>query len=252
MIARDEFNRYCHQLLGVDAIADYCPNGLQVEGRPQIERLLVGVTACQKLIDQAENWDACALLVHHGYFWKGEAQPLVGMKGERIRRLMKRDINLFAYHLPLDVHVDMGNNACLARAFSLQNVRQVAAGGTDGLLWLGELPTEIHATEFAQQVSVALDRQPLLLGDGERLVRTVALCSGGAQDFLEQAHGLGADLYLSGEVSERTTHIARELGICYLAAGHHATETGGVQALGEHLAGCFGLSYRFVDIANPV
>ena len=252
MIDREAFSQYCHQLLAVDAVADYCPNGLQVEGRPQISKLLVGVTACEALLAEAEAWGACAVLVHHGYFWKGEPEPLVGMKGRRIRRLIKNDINLFAYHLPLDVHADMGNNACLARTFNLTNVRQYKAGGTEGLLWLGELPQSVQASEFAAEVGVSLGREPLLLGDAARCVQKVAVCSGGAQDFLDQARDLGADIFVSGEVSERTTHIARETSINYLAAGHHATERGGVQALGQHLAERFSLSYRFVDIDNPV
>ena len=252
MIDCKTLHKYCQQLLAVDAIADYSPNGLQVEGRAQIEKLMVGVTASDALLAEAEAWGACAVLVHHGYFWKGEPEPLVGMKGARIRRLMKNDINLLAYHLPLDVHVELGNNACLAKSFSLQNVRQFKAGGTEGLLWLGDLPTPLSAAEFASQVEVELDRRPMLLGEAERLVQTVALCSGGAQDFIDQARDEGADLFLSGEVSERTTHIARETEITYLAAGHHATERGGVQALGQHLAERFSLRYRFVDIDNPV
>ncbi len=252
MIDRETFERYCHQLLLVDSISDYCPNGLQVEGREQIEKLLVGVTASEALLEEAEAWGACAVLVHHGYFWKGEPSPLVGMKGRRVRRLMKNDINLFAYHLPLDVHVELGNNACLARDFGLQNLRQVKAGGTEGLLWVGDLPLRQSASQFAAAVGIILQREPLLLGDAERTVRTVALCSGGAQDFIDQARELGADVFISGEVSERTTHTAIETGITYLAAGHHATERGGVQALAKHLAHRFSLSYRFIDIFNPV
>ncbi|XP_076037918.1 GTP cyclohydrolase 1 type 2 homolog [Oratosquilla oratoria] len=252
MIDCKTLHSYCHQLLNVDAIADYCPNGLQVEGRAQLEKLMVGVTASEALIAEAEAWGACALLVHHGYFWRGEPEPLVGMKGARVRRLFKNDINLFAYHLPLDVHLELGNNACLVRDFSLQNVRQLKAGGTQGLLWLGELPEPQSAADFAAIVARKLNRQPLLLGDAGRRVRTVALCSGGAQDFIDQAREAGADLFVSGEVSERTTHTARETEISYLAAGHHATERGGVQALGQHLAERFSLQYRFVDIDNPV
>ncbi|MGB0865278.1 MAG: Nif3-like dinuclear metal center hexameric protein [Granulosicoccaceae bacterium] len=252
MIDRQSFADYCHRLLAVESIADYCPNGLQVEGRAQIERLLVGVTACDALLAEAEAWGACAVLVHHGYFWKGEPQPLVGMKGRRVRRLIKNDINLFAYHLPLDVHAEMGNNACLARDFGLTDVHQHRAAGTEGLLWVGSLPTPVSAAQFATEVGRVLEREPLLLGGAEQQVRKVAVCSGGAQDFIEQAHDLGADVFVSGEVSERTTHFAREMGINYLAAGHHATERGGVQALGQHLAEQFSLSYRFVDVANPV
>ncbi len=252
MIDRETFSDYCQSLLSVAAVADYCPNGLQVEGRESIEKLMVGVTASEALLREAEAWGACAVLVHHGYFWKGEPEPLVGMKGRRIRRLMKNDMNLFAYHLPLDVHPTLGNNACLARDFSLQNVRQLRAGGTDGLLWLGELAEPRLLSAFAQDVSRVLSREPLLLGDHGQTVQRVALCSGGAQDFIDQAREAGAQVFVSGEVSERTTHTARETGIAYLAAGHHATERGGVQALGRYLADHFSLQYRFVDIDNPV
>lgn len=252
MIGRETFSRYCHQLLAVDTIPDYCPNGLQVEGRAQISKLLVGVTACDELLMEAEAWGACAVLVHHGYFWKGEPEPLVGMKGRRIRRLMQNNINLFAYHLPLDTHVDMGNNAFLAKAFGLRNIRRLKAGGTEGLLWVGELSEPQAAVDFAALVEAQLGRKPLLLGGAERVVRTVAVCSGGAQELLAQACDTGADVFVSGEASEQTMHIAREMDITYLAAGHHATERGGVQALGQHLAHRFVLSYKFVDIDNPV
>ncbi len=252
MIDVETFAAYIQDLLAVQTISDYCPNGLQVEGRGSIQKLMVGVTASEALLKEAEHWGACAVLVHHGYFWKGEPAPLVGMKGRRVRRLIKNDINLFAYHLPLDIHPVHGNNACLAREFGLLNTEQLSAGGTAGLLWLGDLPEQRPLRVFASEVGAALGRSPLVLGDSERSVQRVALCSGGAQDFIDQAREAGADVYISGEVSERTTHIARETEIAYLAAGHHATERGGVQSLGRHLAERFSLDYRFVDIDNPV
>ncbi len=252
MIERSELMAYCQQLMQADSLDDYCPNGLQVEGRPQVRRLLAGVTACEALLEEAARWDACAVLVHHGYFWRGEAAPLVGMKGRRVARLIRANQNLIAYHLPLDVHATLGNNARLAQGLALEDVTTVAAGGTPGLMWLGSLSRAVSLESFASQVEVLVGRAPTVVGEPERgEVKRVALCSGGAQNFLSQAAALGVDAYVSGEISEQTTHEARELGVGYLAAGHHATERFGVQALGEHLAAHFNLEYRFFDVPNP-
>ena len=252
MVERHELVAYLRELMCTDAISDYCPNGLQVEGRPRIKRILAGVTACEALLEEAEKWDACAVLVHHGYFWRGEPEPLVGMKGRRVARLIRADQNLLAYHLPLDVHPTLGNNAQLAQRLGLKNVVAVEAGGTADLLWHGVLPQAASLDAFASTVAGVLDRVPTVVGAPTRgEVSRVGLCSGGAQRFLSQAAALGVDVFLSGEISEQTTHEARELGVGFLAAGHHATERFGVQALGEHLAKQFALEYRFFDVPNP-
>ena len=228
---------------------DYCPNGLQVEGGATVTRIVGAVTASQAAVDYAVSVGAQALLVHHGWFWRGEEARVIGIKRRRLGALLAHDINLIAYHLPLDAHPELGNNACLARLLGL-NARPVA----DSYLWVGELEgADQSVADFAVRVERVLGRKPLVLGETARPVVRVALCSGAAQDELSKAVELGADLYLSGEVSERTTHEARENGIAYLSAGHHATERFGVQALLERLDGLqAGLETLFFDDENPV
>jgi dinuclear metal center YbgI/SA1388 family protein len=246
---RAELQRYMDALLEVGRFKDYCPNGLQVEGRSEIRRIVCGVTACQALLDEAVARQADAVLVHHGYFWKGEDGRITGMRRQRLATLIKHDINLFAYHLPLDAHPELGNNARLAEVLDC-----VPEGrfGEQELGWLGSLPHPLPLGEFARHIGQRVGRGPLVLGDETRLVRRVAWCSGGAQGFFEQAIAQSVDCYVSGEVSEQTTHLARESGVAYLAMGHHASERYGVQALGRHLAEQFGLEVSFVEIPNPV
>lgn len=252
MIERTAFVALCESIMQSHAFSDYCPNGLQIEGRPQISRVLGGVTACESLLEEAERWDACAVLVHHGYFWRGEPEPLVGMIGRRVGRLMRANQNLIAYHLPLDVHAELGNNAQLCQRLGLVNTVSVEAGGIPGLLWTGELESPQTLDAFAVRVAKVVDREPTCVGSPARgQVQKVALCSGGAQGYIGLAATLGADVYISGEISERTTHEARELGVGFLAAGHHATERFGVQALGSYLARQFEIEYRFFDVPNP-
>jgi len=249
MIDLTTLHRYCNELLHSADFGDYCPNGLQVESGRPVRRLVTGVTACQALIDAAVAWEADALLVHHGWFWKGEAPVLTGMKGARVRALLQQDIGLLAYHLPLDAHPELGNNAQLARVLEIADPAPTSAG--NGLVWQGKLPRPMTPEDLAAHIQQALGRPPLHLGPtGE--VRTLAWCTGAAQGFIEQAAALSVEAYLSGEASEQTTHQARELGLHYFAAGHHATERYGVQALGRHLAQQFSLDHRFIDIDNPV
>ena len=251
MVHRSTLADYLAELLDVAAIGDYCPNGLQVEGRAEIRRLISGVTASQRFLAAAIEAGADAVLVHHGYFWKGEPAPLTGMKAARVRMLFAHELNLFAYHLPLDVHPQLGNNAWLGRLLGVAAQPPVAAGGTPGLLWHGELPAEETAEALAGRLGDALGRAPLVVGNGPAEIRRIAWCSGGAQGLVTQAAELGVDAYLSGEISEPTAHVAREAGLHYFAAGHHATERGGVQALGAHLAERFGIEHRFIDDDNP-
>lgn len=247
---RDALLRYLDEQLQSSRFRDYCPNGLQVEGRDQIRRVVTGVTACQQLLDAAVAAQADLLLVHHGYFWKGENPTLVGMRRRRLATLLSHDINLVAYHLPLDCHPQWGNNAQLGARLGL---KVVAPLSFDQLLWQGELPVAVSLSQFAAHLTSLLGRQPLVCDGGhQRPVARIAWCTGAAQDEIEQAAMLGVDLFISGEVSERTFHQARELGIHFIAAGHHATERYGVQALGQHLADHFGLDVQFVDIDNPV
>ena len=248
MTDSSEVARYCDQLLAVDAISDYCPNGLQAAGGRPVQRLVSGVTASLKLIEAAAAQRADALLVHHGWFWKGDDPRLIGMHGRRVAALLEAGMALLAYHLPLDVHPEYGNNRQLAEVLGIE---PDGPATEDGLIWVGEVPGGSPAAELADRVKERLGRQPVHVSVIERPVRRIAWCTGGAQRFIDRAAALGVDLYLSGEISEQTAHQARELGLDYLAAGHHATERYGVQALGAHLAERFGLAHAFVDIDNP-
>lgn len=240
---------YTGQLLQVERFRDYCPNGLQVEGRAEVQSIASGVTASMALLEKAVEIGADAVLVHHGYFWKGEDARVVGIKRARLKRLLENDISLLGYHLPLDAHPELGNNAQLARqlGFSLEGWF-----GDQSIAAYGCAIQPLSLMELAQQVEARLGRAPLVIGDPERQMRRVAWCTGAAQDYLELAVALGVDAFLTGEVSERTTHLARESGVAFIAAGHHATERYGVRALGEHLAQRFGLMHYFIDIENPV
>lgn len=253
-VALTELCRYLERCLQPERFQDYCPNGLQVEGRPQIARLATGVTACQPLLDEAIAWGADALLVHHGYFWRGEAPQIVGMKRRRLTALLAAEVSLLAYHLPLDAHPTLGNNVCFGRLMGIdadsQAPLQPEVG--NGLGNIGSLRAAIPAAEIVARVTDITGRSPLHVGDPEALVRRIAWCTGAAQGYIDAAVVAGADLFVSGEVSEQTVHTAREEGIQFIAAGHHATERYGVQALGEHLAAQFTLEHRFIDIDNPV
>ncbi|OPH37090.1 Nif3-like dinuclear metal center hexameric protein [Moraxella atlantae] len=237
--------------LQVSAFDDYCPNGLQVDAGVPIARIVTGVTACEALIDAAITEDAQAILVHHGYFWKGEPAPLTGMKGTRVRKLMQHGISLLAYHLPLDAHRVVGNNVQLARALGLTLVEPLYPTQKHPIGDIASLPAPITPAEFTANIASVLARQPLHIASGRATLQRIGICTGGAQDMIEQAAKMGCDAYISGEISERTTHQARELGLDYFACGHHATERGGIQALGEYLCDMLGLAVTFVDIPNP-
>jgi len=252
MANRDELVAACDRWLEPHRFKDYTVNGLQVAGTEDVKRVMTGVTACQALLDEAVAWQADLVLVHHGYFWKNESVTITGMKRRRLATLLAHDINLLAYHLPLDAHPELGNNAELGRrlGFSVTGCADGALG--EGLVWLGESRPGLDAAGLARDISACLDREPLLIqapGGGD--IRRIAWCTGGAQDMISVAQEAGADAFISGEISERTTHLAREMGIHYLAAGHHATERYGVQALGERLAAECDIEHRFVDIDNP-
>lgn len=251
MIEAHALVEYIDGLLEAGAVRDFSPNGLQVEGRPRIERLMTGVTANRPLLEAAAEWGADALLVHHGWFWKNEPAVLTGMKLRRVRAALDGGYNLLAYHLPLDIHRRYGNNAELGRRLGITPIGQREAGGVPDLLWHGRLEGPLAPAGLAARIEERLGRPPLHVGPGDGTVETVAWCTGAGQDFIDDAAALGVDAFISGEVSERTTHAAREQGIHYYAAGHHATERYGVQALGEHLAQRFELEHHFVDVDNP-
>ena len=240
-----------NRLLQPENFQDYCPNGLQVEGRQTVRKLVSGVTASLALIDAAIEREADAILVHHGYFWRGEDPCISGMKGQRIRRLLQADISLLAYHLPLDAHPTLGNNAQLAERLGLLVEGGLQPEATFPIGNYGRCARVLSAAEFAGQVEQSLGRKVLLEEVGDRPIERVAWCTGGAQGYLTQAAALGVDCYLTGEVSEQTIHEARELGLHFIAAGHHATERYGAPAVAGQLAADLGIEHEFVDIDNP-
>jgi dinuclear metal center YbgI/SA1388 family protein len=248
MVQRRELEVYLATLLAVDTFRDYGPNGLQVEGRPEVRMLVSGVTASLALIDAAIERGADAILVHHGLFWRGHDGRLTGWLRERVARLITHGINLFAYHLPLDAHAQWGNNVQLGRVLGLQ---PDARFGEQQLGFIGPAGALADADRLAAAAAQGLGRTPVLVpGDGRPLSR-IAWCKGGAQGYFEAAIAAGADAYLTGEISEPQAHIARETGVAFLACGHHATERYGAPALAAHVAERFGLAHHFIDIPNP-
>lgn len=266
-----QLEQQLNSLLQASEFHDYCPNGLQVDGDQPISHIVTGVTACEALIDAAIERQVQAILVHHGYFWKGESPILTGMKGKRIRKLMQHGISLLAYHLPLDAHPVLGNNAQLASALGFKLTAPLFSHEKMPVGNIADLEQAVSPSWLFDRLNKALERPPLYiagknpdsqfsnlpitspdtLSDMPSLQR-IGICTGGAQDMLEQAANQGCDVFISGEISERTTHIAREMGIDYFAAGHHATERGGIMALGQYVQQHWGVGVEFIDIPNPV
>jgi len=245
----NELRDYNASLLQTGSFKDYCPNGLQVEGRAEVRRIATGVTASQFVLDAAIAWGADAILVHHGYFWRNEDATITGIRKRRIAELLRNDVSLLAYHLPLDAHPELGNNAQLGKLLELAT--QCRFGEQD-MACFGELASPQALAQFAAWIGGRLQRVPQVIGDGAKSIRRVAWCSGSAQGYFEAAIALGADAFVTGEISEQSFHLAQESGVAFIAAGHHATERPGIQALGEHLAARFGLEHRFFDQDNPV
>jgi len=246
---RTELAAYLDTLLEPARFRDYCPNGLQVEGRDDVRVLVTGVSASLAFLQAADAAGADAVFVHHGWFWREEEQRITGLRRARIGLALARELNLFAYHLPLDAHAELGNNAQLAQRLGIE---ERGRAGEQMLLCHGVPAAPCTLAAFAAQVASALGRTPLVIGEASRRLERIAWCSGGAQGYFEAAIALGVDAFLTGEISEQHTHLARESGVAFIAAGHHATERYGVQAVGAHLAARFGLTHRFIDIDNPV
>jgi dinuclear metal center YbgI/SA1388 family protein len=248
-VQRDDLLVYLSDLLQVPKIKDYCPNGLQVQGSPEIKKIVSGVTASRALIEAAIDEKADAILVHHGWFWKNDDPVIVGQLHSRLKLLMEHNINLLAYHLPLDMHPKLGNNAQLAKLMGWTGKPDPVGG----LIWQGQVAkTQTTVAQLARSLASRLGRDPLVLGDVDKPIHRIAWCTGAAQNYINEALSMKVDAYISGEVSEPTFHIAQEMGVVYFAAGHHATERYGVAALGEHVANKFGISHTFIDIPNPV
>lgn len=246
---RDELENHLNHLLDISRFQDYCPNGLQVEGRCEIHTVVSGVTASLDLLQAALEAKADAVLVHHGYFWRGEDMRITGIKNRRIALLMNHQINLFAYHLPLDAHSQFGNNAQLGQKLGF--VENGRFGGQD-IMMQGELKVSMNLAALGDQISQTLLRRPMIIGDPDKTIQRIAWCTGSAQNYFDAAILQGVDAYLTGEISEQNVHAARESGVAFIAAGHHATERYGVQALGNHIAQEFGIQHQFIDIENPV
>jgi len=245
----DELRDYNASLLQTTLFKDYCPNGVQVEGRAQVQRIATAVTASQQVLDEAIAWGADAILVHHGYFWRNEDACIVGIKKRRIAQLLSNDVSLLAYHLPLDAHAELGNNARLGK---LLGMTEQGRFGEQNVACFGVLETPRTLSSFAEQIEQGLQRKPQVIGEASKVISRVAWCSGGAQGYFEAAIAQGVDAFLTGEISEQNFHLAHETGVAFIAAGHHATERPGIRALGEHLAGRFALEHCFFDQNNPV
>jgi dinuclear metal center YbgI/SA1388 family protein len=250
-VSLQELVNYTNTLLDIEAFSDYCPNGLQVQGSAAVSKIITGVTASEALIDKAIALNADAIIVHHGYFWRGEEPSITGMKANRIRKLMVNNISLLAYHLPLDAHFELGNNAQLAKVLDFE-IRQGLDDGVKPMGLVGELKQVMTAAELVDDIASRLGKKGLLIGNGDKAIRSVAWCTGAAQSYIEKAIAKGVDCFITGEISEQTVHIAREMNICFISAGHHATERYGVKALGEHLSVQLGVGCEFIDIDNPV
>lgn len=246
-----ELEHILNQKLNSQSISDYAPNGLQIEGKKDVNKIITGVTASQALIDYAVSQQADAILVHHGYFWKNENPCIRGMKNKRIKTLLMNDINLYSYHLPLDIHSELGNNARLASLLGIKNLQPLEQGSMSIPVY-GTLTTPLTSEEFAMRIEQILHRKPLVCSENApHLIHTVGICTGGGQSYIDLAANQGIDAFITGEVSEQTIHSAREQGIHFFSAGHHATERYGIQALGEWIAENYGLTVEFKDIDNP-
>jgi dinuclear metal center YbgI/SA1388 family protein len=251
-----ELTAWLDQTLQAHQFKDYCPNGLQVEGKATIGHIITGVTASEALLRHAIACGADALLVHHGWFWKNEDPRVRGPRRTRLALALQHDLNLFAYHLPLDAHPQLGNNAQLAQILGLQAALTPHAlpdtCGPNNLIWLGLAPGITTLGQLVERIRERLQRTPQCIGDLERPVRRIAWCSGAAQSMFAEAIEAHADVYITGEISEPTVHLARETGVAFIAAGHHATERYGVRALGEKIKQHFDIRVDFVDIDNPI
>jgi len=248
---RDALTHYIDEILDSPYYSDLCPNGLQVEGRPDIKKIVSGVSASVELFQEAFRRNADAVLVHHGIIWNFERPLYQGGYKKRVKMLLENDMNLLAYHLPLDGNMHYGNNICIARLLELGDVEAFGEIKGQNIGVKGQI-RGAEAPAFIRKIKEKINRDALVFDFGPRVINSVGIISGGAQKEIKQAVMQGLDLFITGEVSEHVYHYAKEEGIHFVAAGHHATEVFGVQALGSHLKEKFGLDVEYVDIPNPV
>ncbi|MHA3091062.1 Nif3-like dinuclear metal center hexameric protein [Acinetobacter brisouii] len=244
--------QWCDQTLLSSEFKDYAPNGLQIEGKADVKKIVCAVTASLDAIDAAIEAQADLLLVHHGYFWKGEPAPITGMRGARIKKLIQHDISLVGYHLPLDAHPSLGNNAAIAELLELENIQALNPNDRHPIGNIGYLKQAISAEAFKQQLSDVFNREIIHLPSTTEKIQKIGFCTGAAQDFITQAAEQGCDAYISGEVSERTFYEAQELNVHYFACGHHATERYGVQRLAQALSKQFDVEAIYYEQGNPI
>jgi dinuclear metal center YbgI/SA1388 family protein len=244
-----ELDDYIASLLETGRFRDYCPNGLQVQGRAEVRRIASAVTASQQVLEAAAEWGADAILVHHGYFWRNEDVRITGLKRRRIAHLLRHDTSLLAYHLPLDAHDELGNNAQLGK---LLGFVELGRFGEQDIAFHGELAQAQTLGNLAQHIAEQLQRAPQVIGNAQQSISRIAWCSGAAQGHFEAAIALGVDAFLTGEISEQNVHVAHETGVAFICAGHHATERYGLRALGAFVADRFNLEHRFFDQDVPV
>jgi len=255
-IHRTDLSNWLDATLQPQRFRDYCPNGLQLEGRPDIRHIVTGVTASRALLEEAIRRNADTVFVHHGWFWKNEDPRIIGAKRERIALALQHKLNIFAYHLPLDAHPELGNNAQLARVLGFAPELDAEGNprtcGPDDLIWLGRCPPDMTLEKLGAHVDQALQRKPLLIGIPQQPIERIAWCTGGAQGYMQAAIDAGAQAYLTGEASEPNYHLAHETGVGFIGAGHHATERYGAQAVGQAIERRFGVKVEFIDLDNPV
>lgn len=244
--------QWCDQTLKSQEFKDYAPNGLQIEGKSEVKKILCAVTASQTAIDGAIAYGADLLLVHHGYFWKGEPYPITGMRGKRIKSLIQNDISLVGYHLPLDSHPTLGNNAAIADMLELENIEALDPNERNPIGNIGYLKSAMSPEAFKQFASEKLGFDAIHLPADKTSIQKVGFCTGGAQDFIKKAAEQNCDAYISGEVSERTFYEAQELNVHYYACGHHATEKYGVQRLAKAISEQFNIEYSYFELNNPI
>lgn len=242
-----KLEKIINEYLKINQYKDCVPNGLQVEGVSIVKKIITGVTASQDLIDQSIKLKTDAIIVHHGFFWKNEPVQILNMKKKRIKKLLCNNINLYSYHLPLDAHPIVGNNAQLGNLINIKKISYICP-----ILPIGQLDKSIKPKKFRKKLQKKFKKKPFYIENKEKKIKKIAWCTGSGQNLLEKAAQAGADAFVTGEVSEKIFHIAKEMNINFYSLGHHTTEIYGIQALGEWLKKKYGFLVNFINIFNPI